>query len=673
MVGRKIRWSPFASIPLFFFQANAHGLGADDSQGPVDYRKVQEALDLGSFGLGELVSLDLREDGSVNAVFLAAGRRLDLALKRKNLRSPDFQLLVQGGDGDLRSEEPGAPRTLRGTIENIEGSAVAASLAPGGGFAGLVLRLGPGEADFLFAQPVRELDPAAKPSDYILFAGRDVLPKGSCGGAIAPPSVSPGSPDPTGGGGSAGASGPTGNKIADLAIDADVEFFNLNGGSVANTLFDIENVLNNVEFTYERDTQITYELTTLLVRTAEPDPYSSTDPGTLLNQFRSHWNTTLGAIRRDAAHLMTGKNLSGSVIGIAFVGVVCLRSSAYGVSQSRFSSNSNSRLALTAHELGHNWNAPHCDGNGDCHIMCSGLGGCNGLGNPPRYGVPSINTIVSFKNSRNCLLAEEGALPVPFFDEFAAAAIDPVKWSYVQGAAADANAENEPSPPNAANLDALGANPGQEDDLRSNFLRLSGKSGLGLSYFVERKGVEAGEQLSVEYRNSSLKWLPLNALVSDGADQSAFQFFRHPLPPDAYHDEFRVRFRTMGNEPNDDWWVDDVHVTDGPTLTQDVLVRGQTATLRAFGANAGETVFFLYSLSGLGSGPCFFNGAICLDLLPPFFILGSAAADGSGLASLPVFIPSGTPLINVQTQAGIVRGVSGELSVKSNALDRAIL
>jgi len=98
---------------------------------------------------------------------------------------------------------------------------------------------------------------------------------------------------------------------------------------------------------------------------------------------------------------MTGKNLDGSVIGVAWLAVICNSSNGYGLSQSRFTSNMTNRVGLTAHEVGHNWNADHCDGDGDCYIMCSALGGC--AGDVTRFGSRSIGSITSYRDTRGCL------------------------------------------------------------------------------------------------------------------------------------------------------------------------------------------------------------------------------------------------------------------------------
>ncbi|MEM1090737.1 MAG: M12 family metallo-peptidase [Pseudomonadota bacterium] len=63
------------------------------------------------------------------------------------------------------------------------------------------------------------------------------------------------------------------------------------------------------------------------------------------------------------AHLFTGRNLDGSTVGVAYLGVLCSRSFGYGVNEDR-SSDTSSAL-IFAHELGHNFNSPH-DGERAC-------------------------------------------------------------------------------------------------------------------------------------------------------------------------------------------------------------------------------------------------------------------------------------------------------------------
>ena len=66
-------------------------------------------------------------------------------------------------------------------------------------------------------------------------------------------------------------------------------------------------------------------------------------------------------------------------------------------------------MGLTAHEIGHNFFAGHCNQSdtycgyqpSDCRIMCSTAGGCSG--NVTSFNSASIACIEGHRNSRNCL------------------------------------------------------------------------------------------------------------------------------------------------------------------------------------------------------------------------------------------------------------------------------
>jgi len=160
---------------------------------------------------------------------------------------------------------------------------------------------------------------------------------------------------------------------------------------------------------YERETDITHTLATMLVRTAEPDPYASSDAGTLLSTFTNDWNANRpnsGDIRQ----LFTGKDVNGGTIGFAFIRVVC-STNAYGIVQSDFNNNLASATDLSAHEAGHNWGADHC--------TCSGNGNTVSTMNPfitsiNRFAfsndINTIGQIVSHRNSRTCLSTGGGGL-----------------------------------------------------------------------------------------------------------------------------------------------------------------------------------------------------------------------------------------------------------------------
>lgn len=340
-----------------------------------------------------LHSLPTGQPGSFDVRVILGNIEHRLDLRSHSMRSRDFKLLVDDG-ARIRAVPPPAEATYRGEIRGKIGSVVAATLHDRQLFA----TIDDGKTTWI-VQPARTVDIKSERSLHLVFRAEDSAAHDyRCGNsevAVANKAV--------GGGGSVG---PAALRIAEIAIEADYPFYQRNGNSVPNTQNDVTNVMNSVGAIYKRDTEIDYKITTILVRTSG-DPYTSVSAGTLLNQFRSWWNANQGSVRRDVAHLFTGRNLSGSVIGVAWLSVICNRSQAYGLSESRFTSNFAARVGLTAHELGHNWSSPHCSGN-DCRIMCAGLGGCSR--DLTRFGQFAKSYIVSHKNSRNCL--DAGAPPV---------------------------------------------------------------------------------------------------------------------------------------------------------------------------------------------------------------------------------------------------------------------
>ncbi|MCA9242413.1 MAG: hypothetical protein KDA32_00550 [Phycisphaerales bacterium] len=512
--------------------------------------------------LGELFAVN---DWTVQTIVAPAdaplGMTLDVTLDgvaqrvvlwKRSMRASDFRVLVQDENG--LSEYP-APevRTYRGILRGVLNSSVTGAVSSTGELTATIID---GAGEVWHIQPLSEKVAGANPTEHIVYRAFDVAPvDGTCGNtetaedSDTPPFVERG----------------TGLEITDIAIDSDFEFYQDNGSNVANSVFDIERVMDAVEFIYERDTSITYEITVIVIRATSSDPYSSSDSGTLLNQFANYWNNNseVTNVRRDVAHLFTGRSINGSVIGIAQLSVICNQNSAYGLSWSTFTSNFNQRTALTAHELGHNWSAGHCSG-GSCKIMCSVINGCGGIG-LPNFGATSISSITSFRNSRSCLSALAPALSMPFFDDFNTGSVNTSNWVYNDGGAISTAAVGEPSPPNSLNLDSSGSNAyGQDNEIRTNVILLAGTANVRLSYYTEHRGVENGEELIVYYRNNNNTWVEINRITSDGVDQNSFDFWEHVLPANALHNEFRVRFIADGSDSTDDWYVDDVLVNTGP-------------------------------------------------------------------------------------------------------------
>ena len=126
------------------------------------------------------------------------------------------------------------------------------------------------------------------------------------------------------------------------------------------------------------------------------DPWSSTtDPGDLLQSFRS-WGNSAGGFSssNDMASLQTKKDLVGNTVGIAYVGAVCTNWK-YSVVED-WTSNNNFLRVTMAHEFGHNFNCSH-DPDLSGTIMAPMVN------NTTTWSSNSINSVNNYVNSVNCL------------------------------------------------------------------------------------------------------------------------------------------------------------------------------------------------------------------------------------------------------------------------------
>lgn len=122
-----------------------------------------------------------------------------------------------------------------------------------------------------------------------------------------------------------------------------------------------------------------------------------TDPVDLVYDFRDYVFNEIG--NPGVTHLFTGNNLDSNVLGIAFVAELC---SSYGVGLSQ--NYGSSTFLVVAHELGHNFGAPHDNQSGS---VCSSTPG-NRLMNPGINGsdqfsdcsLTQMNAHIDFVNSR---------------------------------------------------------------------------------------------------------------------------------------------------------------------------------------------------------------------------------------------------------------------------------
>ncbi|MGC6486581.1 MAG: M12 family metallo-peptidase [Planctomycetota bacterium] len=347
---------------------------------------AQFDLDLGTL---QSLSLPGTQHDAVTTTVALGGVRYTVDLALHDVRSPDFQLYERTALGLVPLPRP-ACVTYRGQLRERPDARVAATVVDGSMEAMIHMPAedpaAPGEV--WVVQPVRRAQPGARASLHVVYRAADsaALP-GECGTDTtgAPTTAPPGSTDFT--------------AVCEIALEADLQFYQWNNSSVTQTQNDVTSVMNQVDFIFDRDVDVTYSVVALIVTTSTV--YTTNDASALLSQFSSYWNSNNGSIQRDVAHLFTGRNLSGSTIGIAYLSVICSQGNGYGLSQSDFTNNFNRRVGLTCHELGHNFSAPHCNGNNPCYIMCSGLGGCSN--NVTLFGPSAAAQIDGYAHNSPCM------------------------------------------------------------------------------------------------------------------------------------------------------------------------------------------------------------------------------------------------------------------------------
>ena len=405
-----------------------------DSDGAMATATALLAEELMNVERSQLVRLD--ELPPVGAAFTLAlpidGEMISIEAAPHDVRSAGYRLIVQGEDGILRDAPAGATRTFRGTVTGRDGAIVAGSLLDDG----LHLMIRHADGERVWMEPVATQLPIASPDTYLIYRSSDVAAHdGTCGmpgaevnldAVLDRPEVAE----------ALAQGGPIsgGLCVAELACDTDVQYFN-DYGSVTAVENRITSIINTVNVQYESQVSITHSITAIVVRTAEPDPYSTSDPEDLLCQFNQEWTNNQTGVQRDVAHLFTGRDLAGSVIGIASdIGGsgICVNQGSctggpfgpigsYCLSQSDFNGNFSCATDLTAHELGHLWGAFHC--SCPSNTMNPGITCANS------FSGGTIASIIAYRDTRSCLDGTCGGVSGPENDFCADAELVPCTTS----------------------------------------------------------------------------------------------------------------------------------------------------------------------------------------------------------------------------------------------------
>jgi hypothetical protein len=199
-------------------------------------------------------------------------------------------------------------------------------------------------------------------------------------------------------------------KQLDLSVVADADFSAVHGGNASAV---IASRINTIDGIYSNQVGVAVVASSTRLLTAN-GTLTSTNSSTLLESFRQM--VVSGQVTRgDLTHLVSGKDFDGSTVGVAYLGVICNASYGVGINQVRDSSQT---TALTmAHELGHNFGAPH-DGEGACAGVTS-----PGIMNPFINGTTafsscSLTQMADDVAAASCLAPIAGGAPAIFASSF---------------------------------------------------------------------------------------------------------------------------------------------------------------------------------------------------------------------------------------------------------------
>ena len=140
----------------------------------------------------------------------------------------------------------------------------------------------------------------------------------------------------------------------DVSLIADTDFQNVFGQLARDTMLARVNTVDGI---FSEQVGIKIVPTDLRMIPAGPDPFTSPSGETLLNQLADYRSATPEVKAAGIAHLMTGKNLTGSTVGIAFIDSLCDPREGASLSDSELGEFLSA--LIMAHELGHNFGATH--------------------------------------------------------------------------------------------------------------------------------------------------------------------------------------------------------------------------------------------------------------------------------------------------------------------------
>ncbi len=149
----------------------------------------------------------------------------------------------------------------------------------------------------------------------------------------------------------------------------DFEFTTAQGGDAAAAQA-ITTRMNNVDGIFSAQLGVQISVTAIETFNTDTDPFTTSDAPVLLDELSNYRSVTPTQNSAGLSHLWTGRDLNGTTVGIAWTGALCSNFFGAGLSEGNGGAVFDSLVA--AHEIGHNFGAPH---DGESGSACEAQAG----------------------------------------------------------------------------------------------------------------------------------------------------------------------------------------------------------------------------------------------------------------------------------------------------------
>ncbi len=194
-------------------------------------------------------------------------------------------------------------------------------------------------------------------------------------------------------------------KQIEVAVVGDFEFSGLTFPIGVTAEAAIAARMNIVDGIYSAQIGVKIVVADVNVFRTASDPFTSTTvPSTLLTELANWRQATPSQSSRGLSHLLTGRDLDGTTVGVAFLGSVCNLRAGAGLTQGTLSTTSSA--LVIAHEMGHNFGASHdgdagtaCETTPQTFLMAPRLNGSD------QFSACSVSAITPVVNEARCIVA----------------------------------------------------------------------------------------------------------------------------------------------------------------------------------------------------------------------------------------------------------------------------